>query len=93
MTEENVNVYEDIVDEEVIEEPEVEEKKLVVSKAKDKIKKYGKKAGVIAAGIGIGILGFVLGSKSKGSDDEDDYVETTLIEETASDSAEESYSE
>ena len=91
MTEENVNVYEDV--ETVIEEPEEDEKKLTVSKTKDKIVKYGKKAGMIAAGIGIGILGFVLGSKSKSSEvsDDDDYVETT-VEETDNDSAE-SYSE
>ena len=91
MTEENVNVYEDV--ETVIEEPEEDEKKLTVSKTKDKIVKYGKKAGMIAAGIGIGILGFVLGSKSKSSEvsDNDDYVETT-VEETDNDSAE-SYSE
>lgn len=91
MTEENVNVYEDVED--VIEEPEDNEKKLMVSKAKDKIVKYGKKAAIMAAGIGIGILGFVLGSKSKSSEasDDDDYVEIT-VEETDNDSAE-SYSE
>jgi len=77
----------EIVDEEETVKTENDSKALV-TKAKDKFVKYGKKAGVIAAGIGIGVLGFILGSKTKDNSD-DCYVETTVADDSTEHDSEE----
>lgn len=67
-----------------VEVVETEKKsKAFVEKAKNKISKYGKKVGIAAAIIGVGVLGVVLYTKFNGNSV--DYVEevSDLAEEVA----------
>lgn len=59
----------------------------LVLKAKDKFSRYGKKVGIIAAGIGIGVLGFILGSKTEES--HMDYIDTTIDDDSTEYNSEE----
>lgn len=74
-------------EEKIIENVEVVETekkpKAFVEKAKNKISKYGKKVGIAAAIIGVGVLGVVLYTKFDGNSV--DYVEevSDLAEEVA----------
>lgn len=74
-------------EEKIIENVEVVEtekkSKAFVEKAKNKISKYGKKVGIAAAIIGVGVLGVVLYTKFNGNSV--DYVEevSDLAEEVA----------
>jgi hypothetical protein len=70
----NVNETVATVENTTTEAPVVEETKVGLgSKIKAGVKKHGKKVAGIAVGIGVGVLGYALGSKfGHGGHDEDD---------------------
>ena len=68
--------------EEVVEMTEVKANEGFIPKVKNGLKKYGKKAAIIASAAVIGIVGFALGRKSNGSDYDydDDLIDVDAIE-------------
>lgn len=88
MTEErNVN---EVMDEQFVEVEETEEKKGLVAKIVNFGKKNGKKLAIGAGIAAVGLIGYALGNKSRGSEETDwDDTQDDVVSDSSDDVAEE----